>query len=769
MQFTLKYLLESYKVMVPQIQRDYAQGRESEFELRKGFVTKIKQTIQENEPKLNLDFIYGFTEKAGKDEEVFIPLDGQQRLTTLWLIHWFLAPRVENKISDEAKAYLSKFTYETRVSSKRFCYNLIQQPLAIADDIALSQQITDAPWFMASWSSDPTVMSMLNMLDTLQEDITDKSIAWENLTNKEKVTFDFIDIKSDEFKLTDELYIKMNSRGKPLTPFENFKAQFSGLLASKKTDYIKAVRSYEKTSVSYQQYFAFKIDSVWMDLFWSYRTKTRNEIDNSIYQFINFVAEFLFFRGNPNATSADAKMDFDFLNTVFSKKENIDFLFDSLDFLSSLKEVNLFFEGIFNDVSTFDQYPKDYFLRTITDTGFDVKDKTILYAILCYCSKESFQTADNKLRDFVRIVRNLLLATRQNNDRNRITYRTELRLSDASKYSRFIDAFTKEIKAQKGKSIYQIFSENDFGGFTKENVANEKTKASLIVQKPKLKASIHKLEEHTQLQGNIANFKLNTNNIEDKIDAFLAIWNFDVEDSLIIRAFLTIDDYSVMTHSYSSLDEIWFFGCKDNWNRILTTTDKSERIKVSDTLDKFLIEFNTAKGTRTSERLQFLIDNYKPIEKDWRYYFVKYKAITDGKYYKVLSDKPDVIKLNIYTWKDSAGFDINHLGNSGNQPLHSYHLNPYLIALKHMFTENNKVKLFWGRFTDLSFIIVEDKIIIRCKSNGWQIAPKENYVIDKKIITNFKLNLQGNEFWLTESVNKDRIEIAVDLINDILK
>lgn len=639
MQFTLKYLLESYKVMVPQIQRDYAQGRESEFELRKGFVAKIKQTMHDNEPKLNLDFIYGYTKKAGKDEEVFIPLDGQQRLTTLWLTHWFLAPRIENKLSDEAKAYLSKFTYETRVSSKRFCYNLIQQPLAITDDNALSQQITDAPWFMASWSSDPTVLSMLNMLDTLQEEIKEKSKAWENLTNKEKVTFDFIDIKSDEFKLTDELYIKMNSRGKPLTPFENFKAQFSGLLASKKTDYTKSVRSYEKTSVSYQQYFAFKIDSVWMDLFWSYRTKTRNEIDNSIYQFINFVAEFLFFRGNPSATSSDAKLDFDFQNAVFSKKENIDFLFDSLDFLSSLKDVNLFFEGVFNDVSTFDQYPKDYFERAITDTGFDVKDKTILYAIIHYCSKESFKTADVELKDFVRIIRNLLLATRQNNNTKRITYSTELRLSDASKYCRFIDAFVKEIKGQKKKSVYQILSENDFGGFTKENVANEKSKASLIVQRPKLKASINKLEEHTQLQGNIANFKLDTNNIEDKIEAFLSIWNNDVEDSLIIRAFLTIDDYSVMTHSNSSLDEIWFFGCKDNWNRILTSTDKDERIKVSDILDKFMIEFNNAKGATTNEKLQHLIDNFKPVERDWRYYFVKYKAITKNPYRN----------LNVYT------------------------------------------------------------------------------------------------------------------------
>lgn len=760
MQFTLKYLLESYKVMIPQIQRDYAQGRESESELRKGFVTKIKQTIQENEPKLNLDFIYGYTEKAGKDEEVFIPLDGQQRLTTLWLTHWFLAPRIEDKISEEAKAYLSKFTYETRVSSKRFCHNLIHQPLTILDDTALSQQITDAPWFMASWSNDPSVLAMLNMLDSIQEEITERGKAWQNITEKEKITFDFIDIKSDEFKLTDELYIKMNSRGKPLTPFENFKAQFSGLLASKKTDYAKTVRTYVNTTVSYQQFFAFKIDSVWMDLFWSYRTKTENEIDSTIYRFINFIAEFLFFKGNPNATSADAaKNDFNFLNAIFSKRENIDFLFDSLDFLSSLKDVDQFFESIFNEVSTFDQYPKDYFLRAITDNGFDVKDKTLLYAILSFCSKENIQTADSELKDFVRVVRNLLLTVRQPNQSKRIEYTTNLRLPNVSEYCRFIDAFVKEIKGQKKKSVYQLLSEKEFSGFTKENIANEKSKASLIVYQPKLKVSIQKLEEHPQLQGNISNFKLSTDKIAEKIDAFLEIWDKDIEDSLIIRTMLTIDDYSVMTHSYSSLDEIWFFGCKDNWNRILTTTDKNERIKVSETLDKFLIEFNTSKGDTTKEKLQYLIDNYKPIEKDWRYYFVKYQSITKNPYRN----------LNVYTWQDNQGFDINHLGNSGNQPLHSYHLNPYLIVLQQMFSKNDKVKLYWGRFTDLSLLRVEDKINLRSKSSGWQIAPIENYVVDKTLNAKYNLNQQGNELLLTETANKDRVEVAIDFINDLLK
>ena len=138
---------------------------------------------------------------------------------------------------------------------------------------------------------------------------------------------------------------------------------------------------------------------------------------------------------------------------------------------------------------------------------------------------------------------------------------------------------------------------------------------------------------------------------------------------------------------------------------------------------------------------------------------MKYKSITKNPYRN----------LNVFTWQDNLGFDINHLGNSGNQPLHSYHLNPYLIVLQQMFNNNDKVKLYWGRFTDLSLLRVENKINLRSKSSGWQIAPIENYVVDKKLIVKYNLNQQGNEFWLTESSNKDRIEIAVDLINDILK
>jgi hypothetical protein len=757
MRYSLKELLDMYKVIVPQIQRDFAQGRGSELDLRKSFVGKIKQSLQTASTPLNLDFVYGYTEKKGNDAHAFIPLDGQQRLTTLWLIHWYLAPRDNNKITNESQKYLTNFTYETRISSKRFCHNLIIQPLAIENGMPISNQIIDSPWFMASWSNDPTIISMLNMLNTLQEEIIEKDVAWENLVKNRMITFDYIDIKSDEFKLTDELYIKMNSRGKPLTSFENFKAQFSSLLSSKDTNYADLKLNYQDTTVTYQQYFAFKIDSVWIDLFWSYRTKINSTIDGCIYRFISYIAELLFFKNNPKTLSSDIKIDFDFQNRIFSDKENIDFLFKSLDFLTEIVDINEFFESMFSGLSTFDNYSKNYFIRAITDNGFDVKDKVLFYAILSYGINNSLKKLDDEFKDFVRIVRNLLLTVRQPNQSRRIEYATRLRLPDVSEYCKFIDGLIKKKKAENNKSVYQLFAEHEFSGFAQDYISNEKTKARLIVSNPGLKKSFHALEEHYQIQGNTANFKLDTADIDKKINAFLDIWSDDIENSIIVRAYLTNGDYSVMTHDYSSLGKIRYFGCKGCWNRILTASDKNERQKISYSLDAFLSNYLMAKGTTTVEKLTSLIDKFKPENKDWRYYFIKYEPIT----------KNSLMTFNLctYTWQDDNGFNINYLGNSGNFPLHSYHFNPYLIVLK---VQIESVTLCPGRFTDISFIQVKEKVRLRATNEGWKLNSINNFSIENELITKYGLIQKGDSFLLNETKNKDKIEIVFDLINEWL-
>jgi hypothetical protein len=109
---TLSELLADHKVEVPMLQRDYAQGRRDSHAsmVRYNLLNDIKSAILGQTPPLDLNFVYGKT-----IDGTFIPIDGQQRLTTLFLFHLY-AFRDDDSKSD----ILIKFTYETRKSSRDF-------------------------------------------------------------------------------------------------------------------------------------------------------------------------------------------------------------------------------------------------------------------------------------------------------------------------------------------------------------------------------------------------------------------------------------------------------------------------------------------------------------------------------------------------------------------------------------------------------------------------------------------------------------------------
>ena len=113
---TFLELIDRYSVVIPVIQRDYAQGRLTEkiTELRENFVKDLLGYIEDDERKSHdLDAVYGSVQ-----QNQFIPLDGQQRLTTLFLLHLYLAGM--NGDNDFKDTIDKKFTYKTRHSSTLF-------------------------------------------------------------------------------------------------------------------------------------------------------------------------------------------------------------------------------------------------------------------------------------------------------------------------------------------------------------------------------------------------------------------------------------------------------------------------------------------------------------------------------------------------------------------------------------------------------------------------------------------------------------------------
>lgn len=285
--YTFWTLISDKKIVIPIIQRDYAQGRVSKERIRKNFLEQLGKSIgvvdcKEEERKAELDFVYG-SEKEG----TMHPLDGQQRLTTLWLLHWYVAYKA-GKLGKK-KETLKKFSYETRTSSREFCEKLCELEYKETDKIV--EHITNQTWFFTAWKQDPTIQAMLRMLsgtdnsdsnegefvDGIEELFKDKSdfaTCWDSLTSEDcKITFNFLPLNSNELPISDDLYIKMNARGKALTSFENFKA-----------DLIKWIQDNyaEKEFVD----FTSKIDNAWTDIFWT-KGKVLGRVDELFFAFIN--------------------------------------------------------------------------------------------------------------------------------------------------------------------------------------------------------------------------------------------------------------------------------------------------------------------------------------------------------------------------------------------------------------------------------------------------------------------------------------------------
>ena len=160
---------KNYRILIPIIQRDYAQGRKTTKVVRDSFLDALFNYLNENKPNRDLDFVYGsLIESDGITD--FIPLDGQQRLTTVFLLHWYLCQISDNiEKKNEFKNALLKnekslFTYETRSSSKEFCDALMCNDIDfntllesdmdskhIYLDNSLSKTIKNCTWFYLSW------------------------------------------------------------------------------------------------------------------------------------------------------------------------------------------------------------------------------------------------------------------------------------------------------------------------------------------------------------------------------------------------------------------------------------------------------------------------------------------------------------------------------------------------------------------------------------------------------------------------------------------
>lgn len=515
---------DGLEISIPSIQRDYVQGRNNAkaTKIRRDFVKQLKEYILSGEPH-SLDFIYG-----SEDDRLFIPLDGQQRLTTLWLLHVYVLC-ASNKVM-ENNLDVFKFTYQTRDSSKRFCQALLSSADTVLSHKSLetiienknipnskrkirpSELIRNESWWFISWDEDPTVNGMLNMLDEIDKvffEVIDE--AFEKLFNTDSypIVFEFLSLKG--FHDIDDLYIKMNSRGLPLTPFEIFKS--------------KLIEDVERNLPKEEKSFKANIDVYWSDTLWTFRNKKE---DKNIDKFLQRILTVLLANEGPLAnnekTIDSANLDSLFeannkkvtfahnwyerkgivFNSALLTRLNSDLNIILNPEISPLKEdyswkgYDIFWFDIYKAVSRWvlKGYDIDY------DTNLSYFTRIKLHAFLKY--RNTFGDSSNEeLSEWMRIIHNLLEATPIDNSSDMVralrgiekildTY-TEWR-TNTFKDNQVSDMSINKWVA-KSLSFKPLFMNND-------QWQEEVLKAQLR-QNKEWKEQISKAEHHQYLKGQI--------------------------------------------------------------------------------------------------------------------------------------------------------------------------------------------------------------------------------------------------------------------------
>ena len=541
---------------IPIIQRDYAQGRSDERskEIRKTFLGSLIAAV-ENYPQKNieLDFVYG---KRNKNK-VYL-LDGQQRITTLYLLHWYLAQRLQKPslLKDVA------LSYRVRQYADEFTQKISDESTQIDFTSSIpSQAICNCTWFFDAWKHDPTVKGMLNTLDTIHELLKDKKISeeryWQPL-EEGAVTFYWLDL--EEHHLTDELYLKMNARGKQLSNFENFKASLVKRVAD---------NGWEE-NIKKKDSFSFKMDTIYTDLFWEYRGE-ENVID---YEVINFFAgmAMIGYALKENSEAQQKRIQELFNNPLSVRvedfeKSNFERFTSYLDFYSPVEKISIETElWKYYNPNNKRGFFKEFIKDENKGTGEFYKGATYPQRIFFYALSELFMEAKDKnniSEDFIRVVRNIV---------------ENATIDSAQTFVYAIKLMSELLEGVQ--DIYWYLSKTAIqSNFASYQVTQEKQKAERIVANPEWKDAIWEAEDHPMFKGDIGFLLLETEN-----DLPLFKKRYEVakemfeekgvkgkyrENALLIRALVSRFD-----NWYLFWSRLVFDSSTETWKRILRTDNR---------------------------------------------------------------------------------------------------------------------------------------------------------------------------------------------------
>ena len=598
---TLASLMDDVQfIEIPILQRDYAQGSHAAADVRDAFLDNLRGALVGASLPLNLDFIYGSIQ--GERVRTLSLLDGQQRLTTLFLLHWYLAMQ-DGQLEDFRERWVdpqekrSRFSYTTRPSAREFFDELATRPFALPAAGSLSVALKDQMWFFDAWRRDATVRSACDMLDAIDRDFRGSAGLYSALVHDRRVTFHFLELR--KFGLSDELYIKMNARGKALTPFENLKAWLVERVAS----------------TPWAAEFDLKLDQAWTDFFWAAsrgnmaKGSTFDELFVRFFHMAAFLQACESVQGSFDALRPEAREWIEKLRDVpvqLSLRElqahdalNSNTLQDvmrSLDYFTNAEGA----DHVVSVLRVLRQRPEYDDLLHI--------DALMVFRRQFARTTDAASDAQVHLDRWLRVTRNLVRNSRI--EEPGVAVQAIRGLSTLSAH-----AF----------GLYEQLASGvpDLTGFSRGQVAEESRKAALIVADPAWEALLLRAEEHWYLQGRVG-FLLDLATqpgagesqqpaFEKYLSAFEKCFTREIlesKDFILQRALLSLYDFlpaAGSNHTFCSANATAYRDRLENWLPV-----------VQNSRFRRLLDEVVEHG---DEALRILIN--KSAANDWRAYLIQ--------------------------------------------------------------------------------------------------------------------------------------------------
>lgn len=661
MRYTLIQLLKEYRVIIPILQRDYVQGSNDDHatKVRDNLITDLKAAFESRIEPLDLHFIYGKPEG-----ESLFPVDGQQRLTTLFLLHLYA-------FSDcsEGVDFLNHFSYQARNTTRDFITAIVSnKKILTVTNQTIKDAVMDEAWFLDSWKYDPSIIGMLTVLNDFQNKRFNRDDLRSQLLNSEnpRVFFQFLPL--EQLGKEDDLYIKLNARGRALTSFENFKSKLIARVSANGSLLSQIKRS---------------LDTDWSDLIWEEGKAQYDELYLKFFSLLFSNNGLLDFKTSINSESYWI-YDFDF---KLIEEGILNQLHNTFNYLCSNRKAE-----IYNLV--FDSLKKK-------EPSYS--DGILFYAVTSYLidKNENEKIDNNAFSDWIRVIRNLV---------------ENSRIDESDIYSRAIKGINSLLPWKDDILSYLATSNlNELTGFSKEQVEEEKIKARIMIRDDAHKQSIIEVERKLPyFKGNIISV-LFLSDFVNKDDFSLLMKYANIEaslfdadgprgDGILLRQALCVfGDYRISVGYYKTL-------CVDDPNERLRTPSLKQLFSHHGNEVSLLL--NSLVETEDVEaQLRTIVESSSIPQNDWRYCFINYRFIFD-----IMS--PYQLRM----FENEAPILVPNKSSSG------YNYSLYLIVLQHILKEKKGIESEYltefGWYGNRQLIV--GNMIVKYNNNAFEITNEED-------------------------------------------